>query len=250
MPKKGKRNKRYLWSNALHVRFLIAMVDWAEKNAKLTDLHGYMGEIGKKCVTKEELKAHKEIAARFNAPVRAEYVQQLNTQIESDYDNPEKMHKPLPNSAAPVCFTDFPVCARLPPPVPALVKTVSSNKRRATAAPQKTKKKKSKQTSTSTTSTSTSTSTSTTCSSSDNKAADVAAHLYASSSSTTSTTPTHPSSRRGSQDHEAAKQLFDFLVPGSNHDLPNQYHADESSMMYQRRRSSIKYVYFLNSNIR
>ena len=126
---KKPRNKRYLWSNALHVRFLIAMVDWAEKNADVTKLHTLMGAVGQKLCTEKELATHKATAGRLNAPIRADFIALTDAQITADYNNPEKMHQPSSTTPTPVCFTDFPVRPYVPAPAPPFVKTSSASKR-------------------------------------------------------------------------------------------------------------------------
>ena len=182
--KRGKKIKqRYLWSNALHVRFLIAMVDWAEKNADIKKLHSYLGETAQQLITLDELKAHKQLAHRSSASARAQIVAQVDTQVTKDYDHVDKIHKAGPNAPAALCFTDFPVQTRVPPrlPDPEPVEVVPAPARKTTAR-RRTKQKQ---------------------------------------SSSSSSSSAQPAVRRGSQDHEAAKQLFDFLVPGSSSSDPS-----------------------------
>ena len=215
--KKGnkKNNKRYLWSNALHVRFLVAMVDWAEKFADLSKLHSYMGSTAQKLVTEEQLKAHKDTARHASSAARQQLIGDTDAQIKSDYDSVDKTYQPTPTTAPPVCFTDFPVRSKVPPkPVPALVNIAppmtKSNKRTASAshkkngaAPARLSKKRKKNS---------------TKKSSSSKTSQPA----------TTTTTDSQAVRRGSVEHEAAKQLFDFQVPGSPH--PNQYSLLNSNL--------------------
>ena len=209
-----KNNKRYLWSNALHVRFLVAMVDWAEKFAEVSKLHSYMGSTAQKLVTEEQLKAHKDTAQHASRAARQQLIGDTDAQITRDYDSVDKTYTPTPTTVPPVCFTDFPVRSKVPPkPVPAVVNTAppstNSNKRTASASHKKnnastgrlSKKRKKNSTKKSSSSSSKSSQSATT--------------------TTTTTTDSQPAVRRGSVEHEAAKQLFDFQVPGSPH--PNQY---------------------------
>jgi type IV secretory pathway VirB10-like protein len=188
------------------------MVDWAEKNADITKLHSYLGKTAQQLITLDELKAHKQLAHRSSASARAQIVAQVDTQVTKDYDHVDKIHKAGPNAPAALCFTDFPVQTRVPPPLPdpEPVEVVPAPARKTTAR-RRTKQKQSSSASSSTPDTS--------ASSASSASSSTSSSPPSTSSSSSSSAP--PAVRRGSQDHEAAKQLFDFLVPGSSSSDPS-----------------------------
>jgi hypothetical protein len=219
-----KKNKRYLWSNALHVRFLIGMVDWAEKFAVTKKLHGYMGPVAQKLVTVDELGAHKLAARRACEEAREKLIVATNAQIIIDYDNQDKMY--IPTTTTPsLCFTDFPVRSSIPPPVPAAV-TAPVKQEGHVATSSRKRELKNNHSSTS------------------RLSKKRKKHINSISASNTNedNNTNHSldgeSARRGSQDHEAAKQLFEFLVPGSPPPLGySQQNSNDGSPAQSRRHS-------------
>ena len=148
--RRRKHSKRYQWSNALHVRFLLAMCDWAIENADASRLLPFMGEMANALMTPDEVMHHLKDYAERSKVTRSQIVAACDRQVAEDYAK-GRYKPPLrkDNEAATscqLCFTSWPVPCKPMPKLPPKQQLQSSQSDASKSAPAEKKKRGRKQT--------------------------------------------------------------------------------------------------------
>ena len=112
------RSKRFNWSNALHVRFLIATMDWAIAKVDAEKLLNSMGEPMKSLLSTEDLKIHLKRYSEASAAERKAIINLSESMVKEDYKNNGVYVVPLKSEkkVEQLKFTEYPITFR---PVPA-----------------------------------------------------------------------------------------------------------------------------------
>eukprot|EP00944_MAST-04C_sp_MAST-4C-sp1_P007154 g7154.t1 len=100
-----KSKKRFLWSNALHMRFLMSMFDWGLKNIDGSKIRQFLNEEPKISLKEEEVEAYLKALRDGFRSSGAKARESCEREIRKDYLSPTFVQK----SGTATNFTEYPV---------------------------------------------------------------------------------------------------------------------------------------------